>query len=826
MTSPDDTAPTPLPAVAQPAVPRWRVGHAFWVVTALTLLFAGTWLAGPWPEMAGIASYAPLHTFLETFSIIVAAFAFAIAWFGQRHPPLPLLVLGCALLAVALLDFAHVLSYAGMPQFVTPSDPEKAIAFWLAARYAESAGLLYAAVASWEARATSRQRQLLLAAALAGSALVYWVVLFHLHVLPRTFIPGEGLTTFKIAAEYGVVLIHLVAAVVLVLRRHRHPAGFDFASLLAAAVIIGLSELYFTLYAQVTDLYNVLGHIYKIIAYGFIAKVLFVDVVRAPYEELLRSRWALDEANRLNAALYEQNPTAIQLYRSDGVSLGCNPAFEVLHDVSGARLAGLARLRTDAALVRAFGTERLERLIRGELEHLSVDHMRVDGARTGQDEGRARWIAASLFPIRDRVGNVLRLVAMQKDVTEQREVELTLARERDFIATVLDSVGALVLVLDEQGRITRMNRAAERATGLRFDRSWRTRAWQRLTPPEELDLFQSACNRLRGAGGTECFEHWWTCLDGERRLIAWTCVGLADERGGADYIVCSGMDITRERRAQEEARHHLRELGRVSRIGLLGEMASAMAHELNQPLAAVVNYTQGCVRRVRAGDTDSAALLDALEQAAGQAQRAGEIIRNIRGFIRKGEAHAKPLDINALVRATADLARPLMTQHSVDLALTLAENSPIGVGDSLQIQQVILNLLRNAAEALEAIPAQHRKVVLATAAANGQVRISVADTGPGLDPMGEEEIFAPFYTTKEQGMGLGLALCQSIVEAHDGRLEAHNRPEGGACFVVTLPRAATLSPNDPGPRAGGTGAPSEWVEPSAEPGAAQGPISA
>lgn len=253
----------------------------------------------PPPAAQGLASYLPLHTAMETFAIVVSMLVFTIGWTAYSSERAGnIVLLSCAFLAVGLIDFAHALSYKGMPAFVTPSGPEKAINFWLAARFVESGALLAAALLPWRPLARPATRYLFLGGSLALTAAVYWVGLFRAHLLPRTFIEGVGLTPFKIGAEYAIVAVHLGTLAALAVRGRR-PQPFDLGNLAAAAGTVILSEICFTLYREVSDAFNLLGHIYKVVAYWFIYRAVFVDSVREPYRRL---RETMEERRRAEEA--------------------------------------------------------------------------------------------------------------------------------------------------------------------------------------------------------------------------------------------------------------------------------------------------------------------------------------------------------------------------------------------------------------------------------------------------------------------------------------------------------------------------------------------
>ena len=249
------------------------------------------WLPMPWA--AGLAHYLPLHLALETASIVAAVLVFAVAWVTpERSAAANARLLGCCFLGVAVLDFTHMLSYLGMPDFITPSSPEKAIDFWIAARLLAALGLLLAVLLPWRVRPGLSPGLLLLAVG-AYVGLAHALFLPRPDWAPRTFIPGEGLTGLKIGIEIGLVALFAASAAVL-LRRMRAPCAFDAPALFGAAGLMALSELFFTMYAQVTDAYNLAGHVYKIGAHALLFRALVVDGIRRPYAALADERQRLE----------------------------------------------------------------------------------------------------------------------------------------------------------------------------------------------------------------------------------------------------------------------------------------------------------------------------------------------------------------------------------------------------------------------------------------------------------------------------------------------------------------------------------------------------
>lgn len=277
----------------------WRV--ALGVVASLALVFFAVWLAPPTHRFQGLVEYAPLHAVMETIAVAVSVLVFGVGWNSfarQRNGNSTLLA--CAFLSVAVLDVAHFLSYAGMPDFITPSGPEKAIDFWLAARFAAVVGLTAVVWRSWQVPISAPTAYGWLVASLSYAFGVLYIVFYHFEWLPRTFIPGSGLTAFKIAVEWCLVAVLTLSAGLLCWRRNKASESYDSACLFVAIVVTIFSGLCFTLYSSVTDAFKLLGHGYKIIAYAFIYRAVVVVNVRAPYFQLQRSE---ARVRRLNTEL-------------------------------------------------------------------------------------------------------------------------------------------------------------------------------------------------------------------------------------------------------------------------------------------------------------------------------------------------------------------------------------------------------------------------------------------------------------------------------------------------------------------------------------------
>ena len=248
------------------------------------------------------------------------------------------------------------------------------------------------------------------------------------------------------------------------------------------------------------------------------------------------------------------------------------------------------------------------------------------------------------------------------------------------------------------------------------------------------------------------------------------------------------LDITQRLEAEEEVRQTRERLAHVARMSTLGQMATGIAHEINQPLAAVATYAHACARMIRSRMTNDVELLETLDRISDEALRAGAIINRLRDLVRRRDSRHAKCDLNELVRDIAGLAGLDAFHSGIRLELDLADALPQVVADRIQVQQVILNLVRNAMEAMEADSGEDRAVTLRTLRGdNGAVEVAIIDRGVGLTGDEEAELFEPFYTTKEAGMGMGLSISRSIVRAHGGRVWFTRNADRGTTFHFTLP---------------------------------------
>jgi PAS domain S-box-containing protein len=274
--------------------------------------------------------------------------------------------------------------------------------------------------------------------------------------------------------------------------------------------------------------------------------------------------------------------------------------------------------------------------------------------------------------------------------------------------------------------------------------------------------------------------------DGTVRWIAALGHVEFNAAGKAVRMLGTSIDITQRKQSEQKLAQQRNELAHLSRVATVGELFGSLAHELNQPLAIILTNAQAAQRFLAQQPPDLAEARDILADIVSEDQRAGEVIRRLRSLLKHGEISRQPLAINDIVNEVLQLSRSDLIRHGITIRSILAADLPPVAGDRIQLQQVLLNLILNACDSMAGTPPDGRQITVATARCDGAVRVSVADAGCGLPP-DVERVFEPFYTTKKQGLGLGLAICRSIASAHEGRLWAENGAGGGAVFHLELP---------------------------------------
>ena len=365
---------------------------------------------------------------------------------------------------------------------------------------------------------------------------------------------------------------------------------------------------------------------------------------------------------------------------------------------------------------------------------------------------------------------------------------ITATREREErLRSMTQTAPDAIVVIDERGIIDTVNPATERLFG--YSRA-------ELVGKNVKILMPSPYREAHDAHLTRYRE------TGKKRVIGIGRVVVGRRKDGTTFparlaigeiVLDQGRlftgfihDITEREHIQQRAGVLQQELMHASRLSAMGEMASGIAHELNQPLTAIMNYARAARRHLDRPEPDAAPIADLVDKAGLQAERAAEIIKRLRRFIRQDESERRLEPINSVVEEAAALALIGASDSHIELIFDLDDALPSVLIDRIEVQQVVLNILRNAIEAFEG-PGERKLRVSTKAAGSKEVRVDIRDNGPGLAPDIADDPFRPFQTTKEDGLGIGLAISRTIIDAHGGRLWAESPPEGGAAFCFSLP---------------------------------------
>jgi len=485
------------------------------------------------------------------------------------------------------------------------------------------------------------------------------------------------------------------------------------------------------------------------------------------------------------AAIVESSDDAIVGKDLSGIVTSWNPAAEAIFGYTAGEMIG----RPITIIIPPENIDEeasiLDRVGRGEkVDHFVTLRRRKDGGIIP--------VSLTISPIRDDDGRIVGVSKIARDLSETHRAHQELQRSEALLRSILESVPDALIVIDERGIIQSFSTTAERLFGF---------------PPEEvvgrnISMLMPSPYREQHDGYLARY-----LSTGERHIIGIGRVVVGQRKNGSTFpmelavgeVNTAGARLftgfvrdltehqTRERRLSELQS----ELVHVSRLNELGQMVSALAHEVNQPLTAMSNYLSGVRRLLAAGNPQSA--LQTIERIAEQAERARQIVQHLRDLVKKGEAKRRVENLRKTIEEASALAL-VGAGQAPKLSIAVGSDAAEAVIDKVQIQQVLLNLIRNAMEAMTG--SVRRELSVGTVRAGDMVEIRVADTGPGLPASVRARLFQPFVTTKPHGLGVGLSVCRTIVEAHGGELRAQDADGGGTVFCLTVPYPDGSLPDD------------------------------
>jgi PAS domain S-box-containing protein len=481
------------------------------------------------------------------------------------------------------------------------------------------------------------------------------------------------------------------------------------------------------------------------------------------------------------AAIVESSADAIVGVALDGKVVSWNSGAERVFGYKAEEMVGrpislLAPSKSaDQILRRLEGLRQGERIVPYETERIRKDGRRIE-------------VSVTISPIRDSTGRVIGAAGIARDITERKRAEASLRESEERFRNMADTAPVMIWVCGPDKRMTFVSRAWLDFTGRSLEQELGN-GWLEGVHPDDRKRNSASFSSAFDASQNFRMEGRLRRADGEYRWVLCNGVPRFEADGAFDGYIGSTIDITDQKYAEAERRRGLDEIAHLNRVGAMGELTASLAHELNQPLAAILSNAQAASRLLSGEPRDLSEVRACLTDIVADDKRAGEVIKRVRALLKKEESCSAAVDLNDVVGDVIRLLQNDAMLRKASVAFEPSPNLPVVLGDRVQLHQVVMNLMVNGLEAAQQLPGDRWLKVRTCRSSGGGVELTVEDSGKGIAESDLARVFEPFFSTKPDGLGMGLSISRSIVQAHSGRLWAENIAGGGALFRCVLPAA-------------------------------------
>jgi two-component system sensor kinase FixL len=481
------------------------------------------------------------------------------------------------------------------------------------------------------------------------------------------------------------------------------------------------------------------------------------------------------------AAIIESSDDAIIAKTLDGIITDWNQGAERIFDYTAEEMVGQHISKLIPPEREAEEPTIQESLRRG----VRVRHFETVRLARG---GRMVHVSLTISPIRDESGEIVGASKIARDITDRKNAELARQEIEDRMRLAVDAAKLGLWDWDLQANVVKRSPMHAKLMGGTIEEQAPYDLSTANVHPDDLESTRLKLNEALITGNDYINEFRTVLEDGTIRWLEARGRAAFDDKRQPLRMSGIVIDITERKKSEEITRLRDAELAHLSRVSTMGNMAAGLAHELNQPLGAILNYAGVCQAMAKTTPLPVQTICDAIDEVMSETRRASSIISRLRAFVSKQAPQSALVDLHDLIRKSVALMDFEIRNQSVRFSLKLCDGSPKVQVDSIQIEQVLVNLMYNAMQAMEELPADRRSLTLQTCCTStGLAEVSVIDSGPGVSPDILKRLFQPFFTTKAQGMGMGLNISRTIIENHAGRLSASINPGGGMQFRFTLP---------------------------------------